>query len=88
MPRINPPAILKAGSVIPNNLKIRVPANENTASTAKQVQAARMAMWRRLRRSASGVMARNVGTAAMGSTRTKIEVNAIKANWSSEDNPL
>jgi hypothetical protein len=24
----------------------------------------------------------------MGSTRTKIEVNAIKANWSSEDNPL
>ncbi len=81
-PRINPPAILKAASVMPNSLKIKVPAIENVSKTMKHVHAARTAMWRRWMRFESPVMARKVGTAAMGSTRTKIDVKAINENWS------
>ena len=41
---INPPAMRNAGSVIPNILKISVPAMAKPAKTTKQVQAARFAM--------------------------------------------
>src|SRR5579862_5695490 len=80
--KITPPAILKAGSVIPNSLKIRVPAPAKAESTRKQVQAARRAMRRRWSTSAPAVMIKNVGIAAIGSTRKKIEVRDTRKNWS------
>src|ERR1700723_1411109 len=58
-----------------------VPARANTDKTIKQVHEARSAMWRRRGRSEWAVMARKVGTAAIGSTRTKIDVNATRENW-------
>src|SRR5580692_3152778 len=58
-----------------------VPASANTDKTIKQVHDARSAMWRRRGRSEWPVMARKVGTAAIGSTRTKIDVNATRENW-------
>src|SRR5437879_5012264 len=78
--RITPPAILKAGKVIPKNLKISVPAPAKVHSTTKQVQAARRAMRRRCCWPAFAVMAKNAGTAAIGSTRKKVDVNATKEN--------
>jgi hypothetical protein len=60
-----------------------VPAKENATSTMKDVHAARFAIWRRCAGFESPVIARKVGTAAIGSTRTKIEVNAINANCNS-----
>src|ERR1700691_1640868 len=48
--RIIPPAILKAGSVMPNILKIRLPASANEHSTIAQVNAERRATPFRCRR--------------------------------------
>ena len=74
--RINPPAISKAGSVMPNMRKMNCPARAKDVSTMKHVSAALRAM--RLRRavSAPAVMARNDPMAANGSTRKKIELSA------------
>ena len=55
----------------------------NIARTIKQVQAARAAIRRRRVPTESFVMARKAGMAANGSTRTKIDVNAMTENWSS-----
>ena len=55
----------------------------NTARTIKQVQAARAAIRRRRVPTESLVIARKAGIAANGSTRTKIDVNAMAENWSS-----
>jgi hypothetical protein len=78
--RISPPAISKAGSVIPNILKISRPASAKEVSTIKQVSDALAAM--RFRRFASdpAVIARNAGIAANGSTRKKIELSASTEN--------
>ncbi len=74
--RISPPAISKAGSVIPNSLKISCPATAKLVSTMKHVIAPLRAI--RLRRTGSAlcVIARNDGIAANGSTRKKMELSA------------
>jgi hypothetical protein len=59
---------------------MKVPAIEKLVRTTKHVHAARTAMWRRCLRSDPPVIARNVGIAAIGSTRTKTDVNATSAN--------
>src|SRR5579862_774509 len=84
--RIKPPAILKAGSVIPNSLKIRVPAIAKLQSTAKQVQAARLAICCLRSAPAPAVIIRKVGIAAIGSTKKKIEVKATNENCRRFDN--
>jgi hypothetical protein len=78
--RISPPAILKAGNVIPNSRKIKAPAIAKLHNIRKQVQAARRAIRRLGSVPALAVMIRNVGTAAIGSTKKKIEVKATKEN--------
>ena len=57
-----------------------VPAMVKLDNTTKQVTAARQAMCRRCSGPACAVMLRKVGTAAIGSTRKKIEVKATKEN--------
>jgi hypothetical protein len=64
--------------VIPNSRKISVPAAAKLHSTAKQVQAARRAMHRRCCWSALAVMIKNAGTAAIGSTRKKVDVKELQ----------
>ena len=80
--RITPPAILKATSVIPNSLKIRLPANANPRRTMQQVIAAVFAVLLRSAASSPDVITRKVGMAASGSTRKKTDVNASSPNWS------
>src|SRR5271156_4939195 len=75
-----PPAILKAGRVIPNILKIRLPASANAQSTIPQVHAERRAISRRSVCGDSTVIAKNMGITAKGSTRKKTDVNASRAN--------
>src|SRR5437879_534484 len=83
---MSPPAISNAGNVIPKNLKIKLPAKANALSTTKHVQDARFAIRRRRDCSESAVIARNEGTAAKGSTRKKMELNATSENWKTELN--
>src|SRR6202167_5543466 len=78
--RISPAAILKAVSVMPNILKIRLPASANEHSTIAQVNAERRATPRRSDGVESAVTARNKGITANGSTRKNTEVIASKAN--------
>src|ERR1700732_4070949 len=78
--RMMPPAILKAGKVMPNILKIKLPTSAKEHSTIAQVQAARRAIWRRSDAGESAVMARNNGMTAKGSTRKNTEVSANSAN--------
>ena len=66
--------------MIPNILKIKLPAKANAVSTRKQVMAARRARRRRSQRVSSIVIARNAGIAANGSTRKKIELNVTNEN--------
>ena len=73
-----PPAILNAGSVIPKTLKTRLPVSANKDGTRKQVNAARRATWRRESWSPSAVIVRKA--TGKGSTRKKMEVNAISEN--------
>ncbi len=74
--RMTPPAISKAGRVMPNMRKISLPASAKVIRTMRQVSAPRRAMrcWRFL--SAPSVMARKAGMAAKGSTRKKMELTA------------
>ena len=74
--RIRPPAISKAGSVMPNILKMSWPPTAKPVSTIKHVNAPVRAIRRRRLGSALSVMARNAGMAAKGSTRKKIELSA------------
>ena len=78
--RIIPPAILKAGSVMPNILKIKLPAIANAASTIAQVSADFRAIAFRSGFSVPAVTARNSGITANGSTRKNIDVSASSAN--------
>jgi hypothetical protein len=64
---------------------MRLPAIANTDKTMKHVHEARSAVWRRRPVSEWAVMARKVGTAAIGSTRTKIDVNATNENCRRDD---
>ena len=75
-----PPAILNAGSVMPNILKIRLPASANEHSTIAQVIAERRATARRSDEGEFAVTARNNGITANGSTRKNTEVIASNAN--------
>src|ERR1700674_5401140 len=75
-----PPAILKAGSVMPNILKIRLPATAKTLRTIAQVHAERCAICRRSVCGESAVMAKNMGITAKGSTRKKTDVTASRVN--------
>ena len=74
--RISPPAISKAGSVIPNSRKISCPPTAKLVSTMKQVSAPLRAIRLRRAGSAPSVIAKNDGIAANGSTRKKIELSA------------
>src|ERR1700675_3113092 len=78
--RMMPPAILNAGSVIPNILKIQLPARANEHSTIAQVHAARRATCRRSDSDESAVTATNSGITVNGSTRKNTDVNASSAN--------
>jgi len=78
--RMMPPAILNAGSVMPNILKIRLPASANEHSTIAQVNAERRATARRSAAVESAVTAKNNGITANGSTRKNTEVIASSAN--------
>lgn len=77
---MRPPAILKAGSVIPKSLKMRVPASEKRPRTRKQVQAAWRAIRRRFSSLSSAVITRNAGIVASGSTMMKIELRHTNEN--------
>src|SRR5271155_4594075 len=74
--RITPPAISNAGSVIPNIRKMYRPATANALRTTSAVTDAFHAIFRRRAASAPAVTARNVGSAANGSTRKKMELSA------------
>jgi hypothetical protein len=76
--RISPPAISNAGSVIPNKRKMYCPATAKLASTTKAVMLAFLAVARRSAAFSPSVTARNVGSAANGSTRKKMELSASK----------
>src|SRR5579863_4784481 len=78
--RIIPPAILNAGSVMPNILKIRLPASANEHKTIAQVIAERRATARRSDAGEFAVTAKNKGITANGSTRKNTEVTASSAN--------
>ncbi len=75
-----PPAISNAGSVIPNILKMMCPATANALNTTSAVIEAFQAILRRRPASAPAVTARNVGNAAKGSTRKKMELSASAEN--------
>ena len=75
-----PPAILNAGNVMPNILKIKLPATANVERTIAQVHAERRAIQRRSCGGESEVTARKSGITVKGSTRKKIEVAASNAN--------
>src|ERR1700722_9975506 len=78
--RIMPPAILKAGKVMPNILKIKLPTRAKEQRTMAHVQAARRAICRRSESGESAVMARNNGITVKGSTRKNTDVRANSAN--------
>src|SRR5271154_4496751 len=78
--RMIPPAILKAGNVMPNILKTKLPATANEHNTIAQVNAERRATPRRSDGVESAVTARNKGITANGSTRKNTEVSASSAN--------
>src|ERR1700722_5512373 len=78
--RIMPPAILKAGKVMPNILKIKLPTRAKEQRTMAHVQAARRAICRRPGSGESAVMARNNGITVKGSTRKNTDVRANSAN--------
>jgi hypothetical protein len=65
---------------MPNALKIRLPARENTQRTIPQVHAERRAITRRSDAGKSAVMAKNMGITAKGSTRKKTDVAASRVN--------
>ena len=66
--------------MIPNSLKIKVPAIAKLHNTTKQVKAARRVIRRLCSAPAAAVMMRKVGTAPIGSTRKNIEVSATNEN--------
>lgn len=79
--RMKPPAIRNAGSVTPNILRMKSPADANPRSVmAAAIQAALAVAFLR-----SGLSvrtnARYAGTTAIGSTRKRIDVNVTNANW-------
>src|SRR5580700_386517 len=78
--RMIPPAILNAGRVMPNILKIKLPTRAKQQRTMAHVQAARRAICRRSEAGESSVMARNNGITPNGSTRKNTEVRANSAN--------
>jgi hypothetical protein len=82
--RIIPPAILNAGNVMPNILKIKLPASANEHSTIVHVIAERLATARRSSFGELAVTAKNMGITANGSTRKNTEVSASNANSSTE----
>jgi len=65
---------------MPNILKMYWPATANALSTTRAVIEAFHAIFRRRAASAPLVTARNVGSAANGSTRKKMELNASTEN--------
>src|SRR6266481_7951935 len=67
-----PPATLKAPSVMPNTLKISVPARAKVLRMKKVATLARLAISRRLRGGSPRVMAMKTGMAPIGSTTKKI----------------
>src|SRR5215472_5006929 len=69
--RSTPPAILKAGTVMPKKRKMSEPPRPNAVSTRKQVSEARRAMLACASRGCSPTRARKMGTAAKGSTMEK-----------------
>lgn len=69
-------AILKAGIVMPKILKRLAPANANTVSTIAVVRHATRAVRNRCSGVSPGVIARNVGAVASGSTITNSELSA------------
>ena len=75
-----PPAILNAPREIPNILKMRPPASENTDRKKNANTAARRAISFFLATGSSDVIARKIGTAANGSTTNSTAVNATAAN--------
>src|SRR5271168_194693 len=78
--RIIPPAILKAGSVMPNILKTKLPAKANEHNTIAQVNAERRATPRRSDGVESAGTTRNKGIRAKASTRKNTVLAASKAN--------
>jgi len=64
--------------VMPRNLKIHLPATANTISTPAMTQHAIRAILIRCCSVSVGVMARNAGTVANGSTMTNRELAARK----------
>jgi hypothetical protein len=79
-----PPAILNAGSVMPNILKIKLPASANEHSTIAQVIAERRATAWRSSLGELAVTAKNMGITANGSTKKNTEVSASNANSRTE----
>jgi hypothetical protein len=79
-----PPAILNAGSVMPNILKIKLPASANEHSTIAQVIAERRATACRSSFGELAVTAKNMGITANGSTKKNTEVSASNANSRTE----
>ena len=75
---MTPPAISKAGSVMPKMRKMYCPMNANVVSTTKAVSEALRAVRTRRAGVSPSVTARKVGRAAKGSTRKKIELSASK----------
>ena len=75
-----PPAILKAGSVMPNSLKIRLPVEAKTAKTRRQVQAACFAICRFRSSLPREPMAINAGSDAIGSTVRNTELSENSEN--------
>ncbi len=82
-----PPAISNAGSVIPNIRKIYCPPSAKADKNTSAVSEAFPAILRRFAASAPAVTARNVGSAANGSTRKKIELSASSENRTYADRP-
>ncbi len=78
--RMRPPAVRKAGSVMPNARKMRVPVAAKTASRTVMATHARSAVRRRSAAVSFWVMTRYAGTAATGSTMKRTDVNVTRAN--------
>ena len=68
----------KAGIVMPRNLKTHFPAMAKASNTPAATQQASRAILIRCSGVSVGVMARNAGTAASGSTITKSELAASR----------
>ena len=79
--RMRPPAIRKAGMVMPNSPKMRLPASANTTRIIAAATQARRAVTRRCAGLCPCVMTRYVGTTAIGSTMKSTDAKVTSANW-------